>query len=676
MTTPASLSNVPPDDPSARSDSSECATESPAFSRVWETLTHLEQLVANELPSSADPPHLRAHVTRLTSAVREAEASHNEALAHAIELAKTRQEGFEFSEEVLDELLAVAAEFVPAGSAANQQTQRLQLFASAFKNAREGIAILDARACIQECNPAFMQLTQQADNRVTGRPLTTVLEWGFPEYADVLRAVSAGKRWTGQVVISHKHHDDRTCLLSFSPIRSNRRVANIVVIFSDITSIDQSRRQLHRLALHDQLTGLPNRRYYCEQIQAHINRCRRDNSAFAIGFLDLDNFKRINDSLGHVAADKLLRKVAQRLQQHAGEETFIARFGGDEFAMLIPRTDRDLRKTAIIADRVLTGLRTPIVVGGEQATIAASLGITQFPADCNDIDQLLQNADIAMYAAKQAGGDQTCIFAPEMRRQIEQRNQLQRALRRALTDDEISLKYQPQIDLKTGTLIGCEALARWRTPDGRNIMPREFLPIADTSGLVVPLGERVLKEACRQACLWEDLGVRPPQLAVNISPRHLHSRDFADRIADIFVESGARPEWFVLEFTEDAVVFDLPHAIRTMDALVDLGLTLAIDDFGTGHASFSYLKRFNIHCLKIDPSFVNELASDRQTCAIVESMIHLGQGRQLQIVAEGIETQQQFEVLQQLGCDIGQGFHIAYPMRAPALETWRDKTAV
>jgi diguanylate cyclase (GGDEF)-like protein len=458
-----------------------------------------------------------------------------------------------------------------------------------------------------------------------------------------------------------------------TPLKQGGLVENVAVAFTDVTDLERSHRRLRRLALHDQLTGLPNRRFYRERVRSLIDACRREKSTFAICFIDLDDFKEVNDSLGHTAGDELLVQVARRLRQCVQDDVFVARLGGDEFAMLIPRTDEDPRKTAITADSVLQSLREPIQVGDTPARIGASLGITECSADATDIDELLENADVAMYAAKSSGRNQICVFAPEMRRQVERRNQIQQDLRRALQGNEISLRYQPLVELKTGMLRGCEALARWRTPDGRELLPSEFIPIAEASGLVGALGELVLVEACRQAREWEALGVRPPLLTINISPQHLHTRGFVDRTAEIIDTTGALPDWLMLEITEDAVMQDARSAMRVMDELVELGLTLAIDDFGTGHSSFSYLKDFNIHALKIDRTFIAELPGNRQTCSIVESMIHLGQGRQLQIAAEGIETAPQYQLLCEMGCDIGQGFHIAQPLRATALECWWDE---
>jgi diguanylate cyclase (GGDEF)-like protein/PAS domain S-box-containing protein len=564
---------------------------------------------------------------------------------------------------------------LPPGTEAidSSSLRRLRLLAGIFEQAQQGLVVLGRDGQIQEFNSAFLAIAVRTGPECVGRPLSSVVEWVFPEFDEVFSSAIHGRCWNGRVVFARDDRNELTYLLSFTPLPQAGGVENVAVVFSDVTNLDRSHRRLRRLALHDQLTGLPNRRFYRERIRSLIDSCRREASTFAICFIDLDDFKEVNDSLGHTAGDELLVQVARRLRQQVQDDVFVARLGGDEFAMLIPRTDEDPRKTATTADSVLQALREPIRVGNTLAQIGASLGITEYSVHCTDIDELLENADVAMYAAKSSGRNQICVFAPEMRRQAERRNQIQQDLRRALQGNEISLRFQPLVELKTGVLRGCEALARWRTPDGRELLPSDFIPIAEASGLDGALGELVLVEACRQAREWEALGVRPPILAINISPQHLHSRGFVDRTAEILEATGVLPEWLMLEITEDAVMQDARSAMRTMDDLVELGLMLAIDDFGTGHSSFSYLKDFNIHALKIDRSFIAELPGNRQTCSIVESMIHLGQGRQLQIAAEGIETAQQYQLLCEMGCDIGQGFHIAQPLRATALECWWDQ---
>jgi diguanylate cyclase (GGDEF)-like protein/PAS domain S-box-containing protein len=617
-----------------------CNPSAASLEHVLQTVRSLEQQIAGELSVDAQmPEYLRRQVQRLCSELRD------------VEWSWTRSE---------------------AGAVPRQQ-ERLELLEAVFEQAQQGIVVLDSAGSIQESNDAFLQIVAKPRAECMGRPLTSVVEWAFPEYDDIFASAVHERSWSGRVVLARGDRSERTYLLTLTPLACAQLVRSVAAVFNDVTDLERSHRRLRRLALHDQLTGLPNRRFYRERVRSLIELCRREKATFAVCFIDLDDFKDVNDSLGHTAGDELLVQVARRLRQHVDDDVFVARLGGDEFAMLIPRTDQDPTKTAATADNVLLSLRDPFRVGDTLARVGASLGITEYSVHTTDVEELLENADVAMYSAKSSGRNQVCVFAPEMRKQVERRTQIQQDLRRALRGNEISLRYQPLVDLKTGVLHGCEALARWRTPQGRELLPAEFVPIAESSGLVVALGELVLVEACRQAREWDALGVRPPLLGVNIAPQHLLTRGFVERTAEILEATGAQPEWMMLEIIEDAVTQDVRSAMRAMDELVELGLTLAIDDFGTGRSSFSYLKDFNIHALKIDRSFIADIPANKQTCSIVESMIHLGQGRQLQIVAEGIETAEQYHLLCEMGCDIGQGFHIAHPLRATALECWWDE---
>ncbi|MCA9056569.1 MAG: EAL domain-containing protein, partial [Planctomycetaceae bacterium] len=425
------------------------------------------------------------------------------------------------------------------------------------------------------------------------------------------------------------------------------------------------------MAQFDQLTGLPNRRLFLIELDRAIARAQRDGSGFSVCFVDLDRFKHVNDTLGHMAGDELLIEASCRIRQHAGRESFVARFGGDEFAILIPDTNEDPRKTATIADRVLKALQDPILIVETETRIGASIGVTEYPTHCADVDELLQNADVAMYVAKQSGRNQIRVFASEMRQEVERRHRIQHELHRALQGNEISVLYQPQVNLITGDVVSAEALARWRTPDGRQISPGEFVPVAEKSGLISVLGELVLTTVCRQLVEWDAIGCRPNRTAVNLSPKQLHARRFVERVAELIDSTGAQPHWITLEITENAVMEDVRSAMRVMEGLNRLGISLALDDFGTGHSSLSYLKHFDIHTLKIDRSFVMDLPDDDRARAIVESVIHLGQSRSLKIVAEGIEKQSQYEMLADMGCDYGQGYHIAHPLRPVEFESWR-----
>ena len=643
------------------------------FDRVRARLGELQSLIAAELSRDGVPrDRFEVAFSDLTVATAAAAAAHEEANSRSQKLSLAQADALVRSAEIIEELERTKAELTEARLIAERhQAERLQLLGRVFENAREGVVILDGEARIQEANPVFLQITRLGEDRLLGQPLSSTLEWAFPGYEDVLRSVLGGQAWSGRVVVARGDEHERSYLVSFSPVESETQSKNVIAMFSDMTDIDRTQKRLKRQALHDQLTGLPNRRFFRERLQSLIDDSRRMRTSFAVCFIDLDDFKHVNDSLGHFAGDDLLVEAAWRIRRHAGDGSFVARFGGDEFAILIPDMCGDPRKTATITDRVLSSLREPIRVGDSETRVGASIGVTEFPKHCRDTDELLQNADVAMYAAKQAGKNQIRVFAPVMREEVERRHRVQHELHRALQGNEISVLYQPQVDLLTGEAVSCEALARWRTPDGRQISPGEFVPVAESSGLINPLGELVLTTVCRQLVEWQAIGCRPPRTAVNLSPKQLHAREFVERVRELIATTGARPDWLTMEITENAVMEDLPSAMRVMDGLNRLGITLALDDFGTGHSSLSYLKNFDIHTLKIDRSFVKDLTEDDRALAIVESIIHLGQGRSLRIVAEGIETQDQYDMLAEMGCDVGQGYHIAHPLRAVEFESWQ-----
>lgn len=641
------------------------------FDRVNEQLKALDHLIGFELGDArTGASRLVTTLEDLSQAIDEAEAIHQDAINHADALSQAQADALVRSAEIIEELEQTKTQLTEARLIAERhREERVNLLSRVFENAREGVVILDAEGLIQEVNPVFLTVAQSDEANLIGLPLHRTLGWTFPDYDKVLRSVMSGQAWTGRAIVP-RNEEDRSYLISFSPVQGKGELSNVIVLFSDVTDIDRTQQCLKRQALHDQLTGLPNRRYFRERIEALIEECSQVRSSFAVCFVDLDDFKHVNDSHGHLAGDQLLVEVSRRIRNHSGPDAFVARFGGDEFAILIPRTDTDLTKTATITDQVLRSLREPIDVLGTDLRVSASLGVTEYPTQCKNVDELLQYADVAMYSAKKAGRNQIRAFASEMWEAVEQRHRIQRELNRALQENEISVVYQPQIDLKSGQCIGCEALARWRTPDGQQISPAEFVPVAEQTGLVAPLGEAVLRMVCLQLAEWERIGCRPDRVAVNLSPRQLYERSFIVEVLEILESTEAQSDWLTLEITENAVMEDIPHAMRIMDELSEVGFHIALDDFGTGYSSLSYLKQFNVHSLKIDRSFIMDLPGDERARSIVESVIHLGQGRDLTVVAEGIETQTQYRVLRDMGCDMGQGYHIARPLQPMDFESY------
>ncbi|MCA9058658.1 MAG: EAL domain-containing protein, partial [Planctomycetaceae bacterium] len=552
-----------------------------------------------------------------------------------------------------------------------QREGKLALLADVFRSSLEGVVILDLQGRVVEANPAFSGISGVSRTEVNGLPIQTLLPWAAHSLNVAVAAAASGERWSGTVRSLGPDDRERAYLLSVSTSRKiGGQPRNIIALFSDVTEIHQTQQRLRQQAMHDNLTGLPNRRHFRLTLEEALASPSGHTGGLAVCFLDLDEFKHVNDSMGHVAGDELLILVAERLRVGAGNDACVARFGGDEFAILIPDVDLSCRKVADISNRVHKLLQRPFMVGGNKMYIGGSMGVTLFPEHADTVDELLKNADVAMYAAKASGKNRTVFFSTEMRERVRAQCQIQTDLRRAVFADEISIVFQPQIDVRNGRCGGCEALARWTLPDGRRISPAEFIPVAEKTGMIVQIGESVLLRACRQIQEWKARGLNPPRIAVNISPMQMRMHNFVDRVKQILRATETAPEELELEITENAVMEDVDEAIRVINELSELGIAIAIDDFGTGYSSLSYLRTFNVHALKIDKSFVDDLPRDRDAVAIVQSVVSLAQGRHLELVAEGVETVEQLEFLARAGCDKIQGYVFSRPLSAEECEQW------
>ncbi len=432
--------------------------------------------------------------------------------------------------------------------------------------------------------------------------------------------------------------------------------------------LDAAQTRLRTLAHYDELTGLPNRAFFVRLLTEIAEGAAHMNALQAVLFLDLDRFKDINDSLGHAAGDRLLLEVTARLRQTARTGDIVARLSGDEFAVILRDATRMSDIENVIA-RLLTAMRAPIRIGTDQVSTQASIGLTIYPFDESDPQTLLRHADLAMYEAKRQGRDRWSLFEPSLDRATRDRQSLQKRLRKALAEDCFVLHYQPQIELATGRVAGVEALLRWRDPEEQPQSPEVFVPIAEESGLIIPLGEWVLKEACRQQKLWMDQGLTL-QIAVNLSPSQFQDPDIHHRVCEVLRASGTATDHITLEITERAAFADPEHARRTLDAWCQRGLQFAIDDFGTGQASLSYLTDLPTALIKIDRGFIAPLPDDPQHRAIVEGVIHMAHQLGRPVLAEGVETMAQWEWLKAQNCDLAQGYVIARPMPAAAVPDW------
>lgn len=454
------------------------------------------------------------------------------------------------------------------------------------------------------------------------------------------------------------------------------RVRYMLRASSTMNALQQAEKRTRYLARHDTLTGLPNRQQATEQLAQALARARRNGSHTAVLVLDLDKFKRVNDCFGPASGDQLLRQVAERLQRCLrAEDTVlqletdddpgcVARVGGDEFALLVADLAQ-ARDAAKVAVRVLEALRRPIELDGQELVVTASIGISVFPVDGTDASTLLVNADSAMSHAKADGGDGFTFYNKPMNASALERLSLEADLRHGLERGEFVLHFQPQLDLAGQRMMGAEALLRWRHPTQGMVSPLSFIPLAEESGLIVPIGEWALYEACRQACSWPEVpGQAPLRVAVNLSARQFRQFALVDQVAGALAASGLAAERLELEITESCLMQDVDLAIAILDRLRRLGCRVSVDDFGTGYSSLAYLKRFPIDALKVDRFFIRGLPGDSQDAAIIAAVMGMARGLHLEVVAEGVETSEQMDWLMRQGCDVAQGYLIAKPLAA------------
>ena len=446
----------------------------------------------------------------------------------------------------------------------------------------------------------------------------------------------------------------------------NPHIRGVVFNSRDVTDRKAIQERIQHLAYHDNLTGLPNRGLLQDRLAHSIARAERSNRKVAVLFIDLDNFKNINDTLGHDVGDELLRQVAKRLRACVRTGDTIARQGGDEFIVLLDSLE-DGRAASLVAQKILTSLRSAFELGGTEQHVSGSVGIAVFPEDGRDAQTLMKNADTAMFHGKGVGKNTYQYFTAQMNIAVKRRMTLESALRRAVLQKDFVLHYQPQVNLETGTIEAVEALVRWKTEDSGTVMPGDFIPLAEETGLINEIGEWVLREACRQNKEWQDRGLAPRRMAVNLSARQFSDKAFLDTVMRVVQDTGLDPKWLELEITESQVMRQTEGMILLLNRLSEMGIHLAIDDFGTGYSSLSYLKRLPIQKLKIDQSFIRDITVDPNDAAIVVAIINMAKSLDLQTIAEGVETAGQLSLLRSKGCRTGQGYYFSAPMAADSV---------
>ncbi|MGE5384898.1 MAG: EAL domain-containing protein [Betaproteobacteria bacterium] len=444
-----------------------------------------------------------------------------------------------------------------------------------------------------------------------------------------------------------------------SPTNFRGQMASVGTVF-DLTERKEAEKRILELAFFDPLTKLPNRRLLEDRFNQALAQAERKRGKLAVFFLDLDNFKRVNESLGHSVGDQLLCAMADRIQKLVRKEDTAARLGGDEFIMVLPNAGAE--DAAELALRFMRVCSEAFLLGPHELSITSSVGISLFPDDGRDFETLLKNADTAMYQAKEAGRQNFQFYSHNMNVATLERLLLENSLRHALADDQFMLVYQPVVALKTGEVIGCEALIRWRHPELGLVPPGRFIPVAEDTGLINGIGEWVLNEACRQAKAWQDTGLNPVTMAVNVSPVQFRQNGFVGMVAGILTSSGLDSKYLELELTERTVMHDAETNLGTLSSLHRMGVELAVDDFGTGYSSLAYLKRFPVGKLKIDQSFVRDIVEDADDLAIAATVVTIGHSLRLNVLAEGVENEQQLHLLEARHCDMAQGYHFSVPL--------------
>ena len=535
---------------------------------------------------------------------------------------------------------------------------RLRQAATVFSSAQNGIVITDTQGRVVAVNPAFTSITGHTEAETLGKNMRLLHAGGQDQafYQDMWRALRDEGRWQGEIWNLRKDGEPFLEWLTVTAVTNSRgEIVNFIGVFSDITHVERTY-QLEQLAHHDVLTGLPNRLLLLSRLEHAIDRARRNGQTGAVLFFDLDRFKHVNDSLGHTAGDELLRGVSARLQEHLRTTDTLARLGGDEFIIVLEEL-ADPEHAATVARSLIEHLHQPFWLGcGQEVYVGASVGISLFPANGETPGQLIQRADTALYQAKDRGRGTFCFYTEAMTRAADVHVRLESRLRRALTRGEFVLHYQPLVSLARYQVRGVEALVRWQCPDEESIAPTQFIALAEDTGLILPLGEWVLRQACGQMKLWLDAGLTLETMSVNLSARQFNQPDLARRLRDILDDTGLPARYLELEITEGSIMEHGQDVIARLSALKSIGARLAIDDFGTGYSSLAYLKRFPIDKLKVDRSFVSDIPDNPADMQITAAVIALGRNLNLEVLAEGVETEAQRSFMADHLCDTCQGF--------------------
>lgn len=534
------------------------------------------------------------------------------------------------------------------------------------------VAILDMRGTIEYVNPKFCSALDCGEKALVGRNLGQLLHTSVSgeTYAEILAAAASGSTWKGELRYQRRDGGAFYAAATFHRIEAHDgKHTQIVALLEDISDRVAYKEHLFQQANFDRLTGLPNRALAADRLAQAINSAERHERSLTLMFVDLDRFKMVNDSLGHDTGDALLIEAAQRLRHCVREEDTVARVGGDEFLILLVN-QRGASDATLIAHKILSSIAQPFFINEREFNLSASIGLTVYPDDGTTVSDLLRNADTAMHIAKQQGQSTYHFFTAEMNQRALDRLNIETHLRHAIEREELVLHYQPLINLANRAVVGMEALLRWRNDKLNHPVPEHFIPIAEETGLILPIGQWVLHEACRQAVAWQREGQLPLRVAVNISSRQFVGGHIVHTVENALQASGLDPALLELEITEGLLLNDAPQTQRTFERLKKLGVRLSLDDFGTGFSSLNYLRRYNFDVLKIDRSFISDLEHKPEAASLVKTIIAMAHSLGMEVIGEGVETALQADFIRDRDCHFGQGYFYTKPLPAHEFSRW------
>ncbi len=541
---------------------------------------------------------------------------------------------------------------------------QLELFSLVFHNTLEGICITNKDGLIININPAFTNITGYGIEEVRGKN-PRILKSGHHDeefYVQMWDSLAAKGSWEGEIWNKRKNGEIFPELLSIISIHNEYgKTVNYVGVFHDTSDIKNKDKQIEHQAYHDALTGLPNRTLAQDRLMVAMTNAKREGDKVVLLFLDLDNFKKINDSLGHQTGDLLIKKVAQRLRNQFQDASTVARLGGDEFLIIVEHAATEHGAVAL-ADRLLKIFQKPFELRNQEMSITPSIGVTLYPDDGDTPEVMIKNADMAMYQSKNKGKNSYSLFTQAMNKRISKRIQLENDIHQALKNQEFTVFFQPKVATSTAAITGLEALVRWQRQDGTIVSPAEFIPLAEENGQIMQIGEYVLESSCKAMQVFDGLGYKNLTVAVNLSPVQFEQEDLVEKVMTSLRRNGLDPNKLELEVTESALMTDIGSSIEKLNHLSAYGISIAIDDFGTGYSSLYYLKKFPISVLKIDRSFIMDITQEISDAQIVETIIMMAKGLGLKVVAEGVETRAQLELLKTFECEMIQGFYYSRPL--------------